>query len=78
MCTKYQHALIQLFLSLNILKENGGTHRCVFASITVKAPVREVWNVLTAYEELPEYNVLSFSNLVSSLSSFYEIIKFIV
>ncbi|KAJ1704578.1 hypothetical protein LUZ63_004357 [Rhynchospora breviuscula] len=36
------------------LLENGGTHRCVFASITVKAPVREVWNVLTAYEELPE------------------------
>ncbi|KAJ4757065.1 polyketide cyclase/dehydrase/lipid transporter [Rhynchospora pubera] len=36
------------------LLENGGTHRCVFASITVKAPVREVWNVLTAYEELTE------------------------
>lgn len=25
------------------------------ASITVKAPVREVWDVLTAYESLPEY-----------------------
>jgi uncharacterized protein YndB with AHSA1/START domain len=36
------------------MKENGGVHRCVFASITVKAPVREVWNVLTAYESLPE------------------------
>lgn len=36
------------------LKENGGVHRCVFASITVKAPVREVWNVLTSYEALPE------------------------
>ncbi|CAN4121820.1 unnamed protein product [Withania somnifera] len=36
------------------LLENGGVHRCVFASITVKAPVREVWNVLTAYESLPE------------------------
>ncbi|XP_020100065.1 uncharacterized protein LOC109718303 [Ananas comosus] len=36
------------------LLENGGAHRCVFASITVKAPVREVWNVLTAYESLPE------------------------
>lgn len=36
------------------LKENGGVHRCVVASITVKAPVREVWNVLTAYESLPE------------------------
>ncbi|XP_073003857.1 uncharacterized protein [Typha latifolia] len=36
------------------LLENGGAHRGVFASITVKAPVREVWNVLTAYEKLPE------------------------
>ncbi|KAK8644541.1 hypothetical protein V6N13_123845 [Hibiscus sabdariffa] len=34
--------------------ENGGVRRCVVASITVKAPVREVWNVLTAYESLPE------------------------
>ncbi|CAK7354638.1 unnamed protein product [Dovyalis caffra] len=37
------------------LLENGGVHRCVVASITVKAPVREVWNVLTAYESLPEF-----------------------
>eukprot|EP00268_Persea_americana_P016480 TRINITY_DN17816_c0_g1_i1.p1 TRINITY_DN17816_c0_g1~~TRINITY_DN17816_c0_g1_i1.p1 ORF type:complete len:393 (-),score=78.50 TRINITY_DN17816_c0_g1_i1:371-1549(-) len=36
------------------MKENGGVHRCVVASITVKAPVCEVWNVLTAYETLPE------------------------
>ncbi|KAJ4965516.1 hypothetical protein NE237_017365 [Protea cynaroides] len=36
------------------LLENGGVHRCVVASITVKAPVREVWNVLTGYESLPE------------------------
>ncbi|KAI3984091.1 hypothetical protein MKX01_035218 [Papaver californicum] len=36
------------------LLENGGGHRCVVASITVKSPVREVWNVLTAYEKLPE------------------------
>ncbi|GLT97423.1 hypothetical protein SLE2022_149900 [Rubroshorea leprosula] len=36
------------------LLENGGVHRCVVASITVKASVREVWNVLTAYESLPE------------------------
>ncbi|CAK9166660.1 unnamed protein product [Ilex paraguariensis] len=36
------------------LLENGGVHRCVVASITVKAPVCEVWNVLTAYEHLPE------------------------
>ncbi|KAJ9558732.1 hypothetical protein OSB04_013346 [Centaurea solstitialis] len=36
------------------LLENGGVHRCVVASITVKAPVREVWNVLTSYENLPE------------------------
>lgn len=36
------------------LLEDGGVHRCVLACITVKAPVREVWNVLTAYESLPE------------------------
>ncbi|KAJ3683469.1 hypothetical protein LUZ60_013696 [Juncus effusus] len=36
------------------LLENGGAHRCVFASITVKASVTEVWNLLTAYEQLPE------------------------
>ncbi|KAK6128391.1 hypothetical protein DH2020_037867 [Rehmannia glutinosa] len=36
------------------LLENGGVHRCVVACITVKAPVREVWNILTAYESLPE------------------------
>ncbi|XP_062012295.1 uncharacterized protein LOC133728877 [Rosa rugosa] len=36
------------------LLENGGVHRGVVASITVKAPVREVWGVLTAYESLPE------------------------
>ncbi|WCJ37722.1 Polyketide cyclase / dehydrase and lipid transport protein [Euphorbia peplus] len=36
------------------LLENGGVHRCVVGSITVKAPVREVWKVLTAYESLPE------------------------
>ncbi|CAN8298804.1 unnamed protein product [Cochlearia groenlandica] len=36
------------------LLENGGVHRCAVASITVKAPVCEVWNVLTSYESLPE------------------------
>ncbi|RDX60337.1 hypothetical protein CR513_61524 [Mucuna pruriens] len=36
------------------LLENGGVHRCVVASITVKAPVHEVWNILTAYETLTE------------------------
>ncbi|KAL1196324.1 hypothetical protein V5N11_005467 [Cardamine amara subsp. amara] len=36
------------------LLENGGVHRCAIASITVKAPVCEVWKVLTAYESLPE------------------------
>ncbi|KAK7399338.1 hypothetical protein VNO78_10520 [Psophocarpus tetragonolobus] len=36
------------------LLENGGVHRCVFASITVKAPVRDVWNVMSSYESLPE------------------------
>ncbi|KAG8061709.1 hypothetical protein GUJ93_ZPchr0003g18640 [Zizania palustris] len=37
------------------LLEHEGAHRFVFASITVKAPVREVWNILTAYEKLPEF-----------------------
>lgn len=37
------------------MKENGGVHRCAVASITVKAPVCEVWKVLTSYESLPEY-----------------------
>ncbi|XP_061354675.1 uncharacterized protein LOC133299256 [Gastrolobium bilobum] len=36
------------------LLENGGVHRCVVASITVKAPVHLVWNIMTAYETLPE------------------------
>ncbi|CAN0858238.1 hypothetical protein LINGRAHAP2_LOCUS7144 [Linum grandiflorum] len=36
------------------LLENGGVHRGVVATITVKAPLREVWNVLTSYESLPE------------------------
>lgn len=36
------------------LLENGGVHRCVVASITVKAPVRDVWNVMSSYETLPE------------------------
>ncbi|KAG6384092.1 hypothetical protein SASPL_156115 [Salvia splendens] len=53
------------------LLENGGVHRCVIASITVKAPVREVWNILTAYERLPEKDArvccIWFSMLVSSL-----------
>ncbi|KAF6152767.1 hypothetical protein GIB67_004596 [Kingdonia uniflora] len=42
------------FRRFDALLEDGGVHRCVVASITVKAPVREVWNVLTAYERLPE------------------------
>ncbi|KAK7246420.1 hypothetical protein RIF29_41288 [Crotalaria pallida] len=36
------------------LLENGGVHRCVVASITVKAPVCEVWNAMSSYETLPE------------------------
>ncbi|XP_050207107.1 uncharacterized protein LOC126656560 [Mercurialis annua] len=36
------------------LLENGGVHRCVVATITVKAPVHQVWKVLTSYESLPE------------------------
>jgi uncharacterized protein YndB with AHSA1/START domain len=42
------------YCDMVFMKEQEGAHRCVFASITVKAPVREVWNVLTAYENLPE------------------------
>ncbi len=38
----------------------------MFASITVKAPVREVWNILTAYEKLPELVVLSSFSFYSS------------
>eukprot|EP01018_Ginkgo_biloba_P039405 Gb_13138 [translate_table: standard] len=40
---------------LDDLLENGGVHRRVIATITVKAPPREVWNVLTAYERLSEF-----------------------
>ncbi|KAK6128372.1 hypothetical protein DH2020_037884 [Rehmannia glutinosa] len=48
-------SLSKLLLVLCPLRlENGGVHRCVVACITVKAPVREVWNILTAYESLPE------------------------
>ncbi|WOL12300.1 hypothetical protein Cni_G21066 [Canna indica] len=36
------------------LLEKEGAHRCVMASITIKASVPEVWSVLTAYEALPE------------------------
>ncbi|CAJ1937731.1 unnamed protein product [Sphenostylis stenocarpa] len=39
---------------LDGLLENGGVHRCVFASITVKAPVCDVWNAMSSYETLPE------------------------
>ncbi|KAL5210491.1 hypothetical protein ABZP36_006114 [Zizania latifolia] len=35
--------------------EHEGAHRFVFASITVNAPVRDVWDILTAYEKLPEF-----------------------
>ena len=40
------------------MKENCGAHRCVMASITVKAPVRRVWDTLTAYETLTEYVIV--------------------
>ncbi|KAK7273913.1 hypothetical protein RIF29_14980 [Crotalaria pallida] len=52
----YWHIEARVVLDLQefINSENGGAHRCVVASITVKAPVREVWNILTAYETLPE------------------------
>lgn len=40
---------------LDDLLENGGVHRRVIATITVNAPSRKVWNILTAYESLPEF-----------------------
>lgn len=43
------------FRRLDDLLENGGVHRQVVASITVKASSKDVWNVLTAYEALPEF-----------------------
>ncbi|VAH97278.1 unnamed protein product [Triticum turgidum subsp. durum] len=48
------------------LLEREGAHRCVVASITVKAPVREVWNALTAYEKLPELSCRIIPNLAIS------------
>ncbi|XP_024312340.1 uncharacterized protein LOC100844212 isoform X2 [Brachypodium distachyon] len=48
------------------LLEHEGAHRCVVTSITVKAPVREVWNVLTAYEKLPELSRRIIPNLAIS------------
>ncbi|KAH9298219.1 hypothetical protein KI387_029901, partial [Taxus chinensis] len=40
---------------LDDLLENGGVHRRVIATITIKAPSQKVWKVLTAYESLPEF-----------------------
>ncbi|GLJ44269.1 hypothetical protein SUGI_0925950 [Cryptomeria japonica] len=40
---------------LDDLLENGGVHRRVIATITIKAPSQSVWKVLTAYESLPEF-----------------------
>lgn len=45
--------MIEVFPCVHV-KENGGVHRCVFASITVKAPVSDVWNAMSSYETLPE------------------------
>lgn len=43
------------FRRLDDLLENGGVHRQVVASITLKASAKDVWSVLTAYESLPEF-----------------------
>ncbi|KAH7282408.1 hypothetical protein KP509_35G029500 [Ceratopteris richardii] len=50
------------FRRLDDLLENGGVHRQVVASITVKASSKDVWSVLTEYETLPEF----VPNLVNS------------
>uniref|UniRef100_A0A0D9ZFI5 Coenzyme Q-binding protein COQ10 START domain-containing protein n=1 Tax=Oryza glumipatula TaxID=40148 RepID=A0A0D9ZFI5_9ORYZ len=50
------------------LLEHEGAHRFVFASITVKAPVREVWNILTAYEKLPDSDILLYKYELTKLS----------
>ncbi|CAM6099943.1 unnamed protein product [Calypogeia fissa] len=40
---------------LDDLLEYGGVHRRVVATITVEAPIRDVWNVLTDYERLSDF-----------------------
>ncbi|GFY87489.1 hypothetical protein Acr_05g0011280 [Actinidia rufa] len=61
------------------LLENGGVHRCVVASITVKAPVREVWNVLTDYESLPEIVPnLAISKILSRDNNKVRIVQFLI
>nr|ATG70999.1 HCF145 [Hesperocyparis macrocarpa] len=40
---------------LDDLLENGGVHRRVIATITIKAPCQSVWKVLTAYESLSDF-----------------------
>ncbi|CDP11047.1 unnamed protein product [Coffea canephora] len=53
-----------------LVKENGGVHRCVIASITVKAPVCEVWNILTEYGRFPEKVLYFGSNINKTFSLF--------
>ncbi|MCO5604462.1 hypothetical protein L7F22_058628 [Adiantum nelumboides] len=64
-CKLGSHGLVDEihFRRLDDLLENGGVHRQVVASITVKASSKDVWNVLTAYEALPEF----VPNLVNSV-----------
>lgn len=55
---------------LDDLLENGGVHRSVIATITVNAPSRNVWNVLTTYESLPEFVPnLAISKIISRESN---------
>lgn len=56
------------FRRLDDLLENGGVHRQVVATITVKAPPKDVWAVLTAYENLTEF----VPNLANSVVLFRE------
>ena len=50
------HKVVDRFirLFLRVVQENGVVHRQVVATVTVKAPSKDVWAVLTAYEDLPE------------------------
>jgi hypothetical protein len=51
LCDVVDHFIL---LFLRVVQEKGVVHRQVVATVTVKAPAKDVWAVLTAYEALPE------------------------